>query len=72
MKMTGNGKYQSGSALNKVLPRLALYHKDTTMMEIKKDILEKVKYIFGDEKNWEMAEKELNETITLHLVDNLP
>jgi len=42
------------------------------MMDIKKDILGKVKYIFGDEKNWEMNEKELNETIILHLVDNLP
>jgi hypothetical protein len=43
-----------------------------TMLDIKRDVLEKIKYIFEDEKKWDMSDKELNETILLHVIDNLP
>ena len=72
MKLVTSGKNTSGEALNKVLPRLEIWKSNMTIIEAKRAIFEKTKYIFEDEKKWTMDDEELNETVVLHIVDNLP
>ena len=42
------------------------------MLDIKRDIYEKIKYVFDSKSSDDISDKELNETILLHVVDNLP
>jgi len=72
MKLTNYGKILSGEALMRVLPRLEIYKKSMTIIEIKRAIFDKVKYVFEDPKKHNPSDNELNEMMVLHVVDNLP
>ena len=48
MKPVKYGKLISGETINRVLPRFEFFSLETTILEIKKFMLEKLKFIFKD------------------------
>ena len=71
MKQVKYGKRISGEHFSKSLPRLEYLHEDMTIMQLKKMIYEKVKYIYK-EGTGAKDEEDINRFIILHVVDNLP
>ena len=58
--------------MSKVLPRFEYLKNSTTMIEIKRLIFEKIKYIYKEGDKRFANDKELNENILIHIYDNLP
>eukprot|EP00347_Sterkiella_histriomuscorum_P020920 403335950 len=69
MKQVKYGKTISGQHFSKSLPRLEYLPLDMTMMQLKRKIHEQVKSIF---KNPLTDDSDINRSIMLHIVDNLP
>jgi hypothetical protein len=72
MKPVKYGKYPSGESLRRVFPRLEYLSNSMTILDIKKFIVEKVKYLFKKQGERFESEEELNKCILIHVVDNLP
>ncbi len=73
MKQVKQGKNSfSGEHYGKSLPRLEYIDVNWTMLDIKKLILKKVRYLFKDDNPVFKSDEELNRSIILHVADNLP
>lgn len=72
MRPVRYGKTLSGETINKVLPRFEYFHQNMTILDIKKAMFKKIKLICKDEEKFENNDQELNESILLHIFDNLP
>jgi hypothetical protein len=62
MKPVKYGKLISGETINRVLPRFEFFTLSTTILEIKKFMLEKLKFIFKDLSKF-ASDKEINDQL---------
>jgi hypothetical protein len=69
MKQVKSGKQITGEHYSRTVPRLEFIRFDMTILDIKKMMYEKIKYIY---KEGFRSDEELNKNLLLQMFDNLP
>ena len=73
LKSTKTSKHILGDFFPyRILPRLELFDLDMTILQMKKRILERIRYIYKDDSPVLESDEQLNSCILLQIVDNLP